>query len=191
MSWWHSWRDREMERERLATSKTLQSNGHSKVPPSQSRGIHWNEGGEGGGWIQFPLVHSGNECRWGICKMFMWFLVECLKWLAICSPTFHSYLSSIRPHSILLPLFLLPPPPPPFSPSSLPSSPGVSYFVYGEKVDVYGDDPQLKKFMSLGLKFIHSLSDISIALPLYKLRIHTKTYRDYVDTLNQLQSIGE
>ena len=67
---------------------------------------------------------------------------------------------------------------------------GISYFVYGEKVDVYSGDPQLKEFMELGLKFIRSLADIAFALPLYKLHIHTKTYRDYVDTLNKLQDRG-
>lgn len=55
---------------------------------------------------------------------------------------------------------------------------------------MYGDDPELKEFMSLGLKFIQSLVGISSALPLYKLGIHTKIYRTYVDTLDKLQNKG-
>lgn len=70
------------------------------------------------------------------------------------------------------------------------SSIGVSYFVYGEKIDVYSDDPKLKEFMATGLKFVRSLGDIAIALPLYKLHIRTRAYREYVDTLNKLQDIG-
>ena len=66
----------------------------------------------------------------------------------------------------------------------------MSFFVYGEKIDVYGDDPELKEFMSLGLKFIQSLVSITSALPLYKLGIHTKIYKTYVDTLDKLQNMG-
>ena len=57
-------------------------------------------------------------------------------------------------------------------------------------VDVYSGDPKLKEFMDVGLKFIRSLANIAMALPLYKLHIYTKTYRDYVDTLNKLQDCG-
>ena len=67
---------------------------------------------------------------------------------------------------------------------------GVSYFVYGEMVDVYGGDPKLKEFMDVGLKFIQSLIRIGTSLPIYRLHIYTKPYREYVDTLNKLQDCG-
>jgi hypothetical protein len=57
-------------------------------------------------------------------------------------------------------------------------------------VDVYSGDPKLKECMDVGLKFIQSLASIAMALPLYKLHIYTKTYRDYVDTLNKVQDHG-
>ena len=67
---------------------------------------------------------------------------------------------------------------------------GVSYFVYGEMIDVYSGDPKLQEFMDIGLKFTQSIASIPMALPLYKLHIYTKPYRDYVDTLNKLQDRG-
>ena len=67
---------------------------------------------------------------------------------------------------------------------------GVSYFVYGEMVDVYGGDPKLKEFMDVGLKFIQSLIRIGLSLPFYRMHIYTKSYREYVDTLNKLQDCG-
>ena len=76
------------------------------------------------------------------------------------------------------------------SDTSLLSIVGVSYFVYGEKIDVYSDDPKLKEFMDLGLKFIRSIINIAIVLPLYRMHIYTKPYKEYVDTLNKLQDIG-
>ena len=67
---------------------------------------------------------------------------------------------------------------------------GVSYFVYGEMIDVYSGDPKLNEFIDVGLKFIRSLASITMALPFYKLRIYTKPYREFVDTLNKLQDCG-
>ena len=66
----------------------------------------------------------------------------------------------------------------------------MSYFVYGEKVDVYSDDPKLKEFMDLGLKFVRNILSIAIAPPFYRLHIYTKRYKEYVDTLDKLQNIG-
>ena len=57
-------------------------------------------------------------------------------------------------------------------------------------IDAYSEDPKLKEFIDVGLKFIQSLASIGMALPLYKLHIYTKTYRDYVDTLSKLQDRG-
>ena len=62
--------------------------------------------------------------------------------------------------------------------------------MYGEMVDPYSEDPKLKEFIDVGMKFIQSLASVGIALPFYKLHIYTKTYRDYVDTLNKLQDRG-
>ena len=67
---------------------------------------------------------------------------------------------------------------------------GVSYFVYGEMVDTYGGDPKLQEFMDAGLNFVRSVVSMTLALPLYKLHIYTKTYRDFVDALNKLQDRG-
>ena len=57
-------------------------------------------------------------------------------------------------------------------------------------IDAYSEDPKLKEFIDVGMKFIQSLASIGMALPFYKLHIYTKTYRDYVDTLNKLQDRG-
>ena len=73
---------------------------------------------------------------------------------------------------------------------SLSLSIGVSYFVYGEMVDTYGGDPKLQEFMDAGLNFVRSVVSMTLALPLYKLHIYTKTYRDFVDALNKLQDCG-
>ena len=67
---------------------------------------------------------------------------------------------------------------------------GVSYFVYGEMVDTYSGDPKLQEFMDVGLKFNQSIASMITALPLYKLHIYTKTYRDFVDALNKVQDRG-
>ena len=67
---------------------------------------------------------------------------------------------------------------------------GISYFVYGEMVDTYGGDPKLQEFMDVGLNFTQRVASIPMALPLYKLHIYTKPYRDYVDTLNKFQDCG-
>ena len=57
-------------------------------------------------------------------------------------------------------------------------------------IDPYSEDPKLKEFIDVGMKFIRSIASIGMALPLYKLHIYTKTYRDYVNTLNKLQDRG-
>ena len=57
-------------------------------------------------------------------------------------------------------------------------------------VDAYSEDPKLKEFMDIGLKFVQSISSIANALPLYKLHIYTKPYRDFVDILNKVQDRG-
>ena len=57
-------------------------------------------------------------------------------------------------------------------------------------VDAYSEDPKLKEFMDIGLKFVQSISSIANALPLYKLHIYTKPYRDFVDILNKVQELG-
>ena len=57
-------------------------------------------------------------------------------------------------------------------------------------IDPYSEDPKLKEFIDVGMKFIRSITSIGMGLPLYKLHIYTKTYRDYIDTLNKLQDCG-
>lgn len=68
---------------------------------------------------------------------------------------------------------------------------GVSYFVYGEKINIYsGTDPLQKEFMEAGLDFIQSFLKTMRAFPLYKL-FPTKTYRDYERIVRRLQRSGE
>ena len=67
---------------------------------------------------------------------------------------------------------------------------GVSYFVYGEMVDTYSGDPKLQEFKDVGLKLVQSIASIANALPLYRLHIYTKPYRDFVDALNKVQDRG-
>ena len=67
---------------------------------------------------------------------------------------------------------------------------GVSYFVYGEKINVYsGADPTQQEFIDAGLEYIRSLVSITTALPLYKL-YPTKAYKDYEKTVRRMQRAG-
>ncbi len=67
---------------------------------------------------------------------------------------------------------------------------GISYFVYGEKINIYSDiEPVQKEFMEAGLEFISYISRITSALPLYKL-FPTKVYRDYVAIVKRMNQTG-
>ena len=67
---------------------------------------------------------------------------------------------------------------------------GVSYFVYGEKINVYsGTDSIQQEFIDAGLSYIRSVSDIVYALPLYKL-YPTKAYKDYEKGVRRMQRAG-
>lgn len=67
---------------------------------------------------------------------------------------------------------------------------GISYFVYGEKIDVYSErDPVQKEFIEAGIDYIESVSTITSAPPLYKL-FPTKPYRDYVRIVKRIQAAG-
>ena len=57
-------------------------------------------------------------------------------------------------------------------------------------MDTYSEDPRLQDFMDVGLKFVQSIASISNALPLYRLHIYTKPYRDFVHNLNKVQELG-
>ena len=67
---------------------------------------------------------------------------------------------------------------------------GVSYFVYGEKIDIYsGTDPLLKEFMEAGMGYIRGLTVIGPALPLYRI-YPTKPYREYEKIVRRMQRAG-
>ena len=67
---------------------------------------------------------------------------------------------------------------------------GVSYFVYGEKIDIYsGADSIQQEFIDAGVNYIRSAADIVYALPLYKL-YPTKAYKDYEKIVRRLQRAG-
>ena len=67
---------------------------------------------------------------------------------------------------------------------------GVSYFVYGEKINVYsGTDPIHQEFIDAGLEYTRSVLDITSALPFYKL-YPSKAYRDYKNTVKRMQRAG-
>ena len=68
---------------------------------------------------------------------------------------------------------------------------GVSYFVFGEKIDVYsGTDPLMKEFIQAGLDYIESVGLITRALPIYRI-YPTKAYRDYKKVVRRMQRAGE
>ena len=67
---------------------------------------------------------------------------------------------------------------------------GISYFVYGEKINIYSDiEPVQKEFMEAGLEFIGYVSRMVNALPLYRI-FPTKVYRDYVAIVKRMNRTG-
>ena len=67
---------------------------------------------------------------------------------------------------------------------------GVSYFVYGEKIDIYcGADATQREFLEAGLDYIRSISSIARALPLYKI-FPTKPFKEYTRIVRRLQKAG-
>ena len=68
---------------------------------------------------------------------------------------------------------------------------GTSYFVYGEKVDAYSDDPKLNEFIEVGVKSAQIIGAIISIPPLYRYHIPTRTYREFLKTLNKVQDIGK
>ena len=67
---------------------------------------------------------------------------------------------------------------------------GVSYFVYGEKINIFSTiDPMQREFMEAGLAYNRSLIPISRALPLYKL-FPTKPFREYRRVVRRVQKAG-
>ena len=68
---------------------------------------------------------------------------------------------------------------------------GVSYLVYGEKIEIYsGADPFLKEFMEAGVDYINYLAAITISPPLYRI-FPTKTYRDFKRIVRRMQRAGK
>ena len=68
---------------------------------------------------------------------------------------------------------------------------GVSYFVYGEKIDIYsGMDPDMKEFAEAGLDYVNMTATIFLAPPLYQI-FPTKVYRDYTKCVRRVQRAGE
>lgn len=65
----------------------------------------------------------------------------------------------------------------------------MSYFVYGEKTDVYSNDPKQTQFMKIGLQFINHLAMIAMALPFYRL-FPTKPYKQFVGVVTEMHNIG-
>ena len=67
---------------------------------------------------------------------------------------------------------------------------GVTYFVYGENIDVYsGTIPLFKEFMEAGLDYIESIGWIILALPVYRI-YPTKAYRKYKRVVRRMQRAG-
>ena len=67
---------------------------------------------------------------------------------------------------------------------------GVSYFVYGEKINTYSNtDPVQQEFIEAGLDYIGSLGRIGSAIPLYKL-FPTKQYKEYVKIVYRIHAAG-
>ena len=67
----------------------------------------------------------------------------------------------------------------------------MSYFVYGEKIELYTEpDQHQKEFMEAGLDYLASLNDIGLAMPFYRV-YPTKVYRDHVRVVNRLMEVGK
>ena len=67
----------------------------------------------------------------------------------------------------------------------------MSYFVYGEKINVYsGTDPVQKEFMDASVDFIGSAFTMVVALPLYRI-YPNKTFRDFRRIVRRIQRVGE
>ena len=68
---------------------------------------------------------------------------------------------------------------------------GVSKIVFNENVDVFsGKNSQANDFVRAAIDFVESLFIIGRALPLYKF-IPTKPYKEYVERVRRLYSLGE
>ena len=80
------------------------------------------------------------------------------------------------------------------SPELVPSwyfIPGVSFFVYGEKINIYSSlDPIHKEFIEAGSDYIQAILPMAAALPIYKL-YRNKTFRNYERIVRRMQSAGK
>ena len=70
------------------------------------------------------------------------------------------------------------------------STPGVAFFVFSEKINVYDENnPEFKEISEASRAFTGSVTSIATTLPLYKI-FPTKPYRDYLNNVHRLQNIG-
>ena len=53
------------------------------------------------------------------------------------------------------------------------------------------DDPKLNEFIEVGVKSARLIGSIVSIPPLYRYHIPTRTYREFLRTLNKVQDIGE
>ena len=67
---------------------------------------------------------------------------------------------------------------------------GVSYFVFNEKLDVYGSENQHKEFKELAIQFIENQTTVHLALPLYKI-YPTKAYTDFLKVTRAVHQKGK
>ena len=67
---------------------------------------------------------------------------------------------------------------------------GISYFVYGEKIEIYSKmDPLHKEFMKAGLNLTRSLQEIINMLPWYRI-FPIKPYRDFKKAVQGVRVVG-
>lgn len=68
---------------------------------------------------------------------------------------------------------------------------GVTFFVYGENINVYSErNPLFKELMEAGLDYIDGFGWIVFALPFYRI-YPTKAYRKYKRAVRRIQRAGE
>ena len=66
----------------------------------------------------------------------------------------------------------------------------MSYFVYGEKIDIYSGTTNIhKEFIDAALNYFAGINVMGRSLPLYRL-ISTKSYRDYKRSVRKLTEVG-
>ena len=66
----------------------------------------------------------------------------------------------------------------------------MSYFVYGEKIDIYSAINNIhKQFIDAALNYFAAINIIAQSLPLFRL-ISTKPFREYKKSIRKLIEVG-